>query len=297
MSQKLMPTITINTELCIKCGNCVPVCWPSVYIQETKDSTPAPIKADACISCGQCVAICPKDAIVHSEFPEGHVKPVVSENIPSSEEVLELLRTRRSIRFFRDKTVERQLIEGIIEAARFAPSAINLQTTEFIVIQDKKLQEDITDAAGRFFEKSVAQLHNPLIRRLMSMIMRVPTRTLTEELLPHIEYIDTEIRKGKDLLLYNAPVLILFHAEKQPFSSADINASLALQNAALMAHALGLGSLYSMGISQALERDKSVRQLVKLPENHAVYGVLAIGYPGLEFKKWPERKTPKITWL
>jgi hypothetical protein len=37
--------------------------------------------------------------------------------------------------------------------------------------------------------------------------------------------------------------------------------------------------------------------MVKLPENHKVYGALAIGYPRFEFKKWPERRTPEITWL
>ena len=292
-----MPVITINTDLCTKCGSCVPVCWPSVYIQETKDSTPIPINADTCISCGQCVAICPKDSIVHSEFPEGYVQPVISEKIPSSEEVLELLRTRRSIRSFKAQTVDNQLIEKIIEAARFAPSNTNLQTTEFIVIQDKELLERIVQATDRFFTDFLTKLHNPLIRRLVSIIMRVPTRALTEELLPHLEHIVSEMRKGRDILLYNAPILILFHAEKRPFSSVDINASLALHNATLMAYALGIGSVYTMGISQAFERNKSVRQLVKLPENHEVYGALAIGFPRLEFKKWPQRRTPRITWL
>ena len=293
----MMPTITIDADLCTKCGICVPVCYPSVYIQETKDSTPVPINAGSCILCGQCVAICPKDAIVHSEFPEGYVKPVISENIPSSEAVLELLRTRRSIRFFKDRPVERQLIEGIIEAARFAPSALNLQTTEFIVVQDKELLENIVQATGRYFAESVAKLHNPLIRQIVSVGMRVPARAVTEELLPHIEHVVAETRKGRDLVLYNAPVLILFHAEKRPFWSVDINASLALQNAALMAYAQGLGSIFSNAMAVACERDKSVRQLVKLPENHKAYGVLAIGYPRLEFKKWPQRRTPKITWL
>ena len=78
---------------------------------------------------------------------------------------------------------------------------------------------------------------------------------------------------------------------------ADINASLACHNAALMIHAQGLGSFYSGFLAEVCRRDKSVQQLVKLPENHRVYGTLVIGYPRFEFKKWPGRKTPKITWL
>jgi nitroreductase/Pyruvate/2-oxoacid:ferredoxin oxidoreductase delta subunit len=293
----MMPTITIDTDLCTKCGICVLICWPSVYVQETKDSIPEAINAGSCISCGHCVTICPKDAIVHSELPKGYAKPVISENMPSSEEVLELLRTRRSTRFFKDRPVERQMIERIIEAARFAPSYLNLQTTQFIVVEDKELLENIMQATSHYTTESVAKLHNPFIRRILSIRMQVPARVITEEVLPHFDYVVAEIRKGRDLVLYNAPILILFHAEKKPFSSVDINARLALQNATLMAYAQGLGSSYSSAIVQACERDKSVQQLVKLPENHKVYGALAIGYPKFEFKKRPERRKPNITWL
>jgi nitroreductase len=80
-------------------------------------------------------------------------------------------------------------------------------------------------------------------------------------------------------------------------SSVDINASLALHNAALMAYSQGLGSFYAGFVAEGFRRDKSVQQLIKLPENHKVYGALAIGYPRFEFKKWPERRKAKITWL
>jgi ferredoxin len=99
----MTPTITRDANLCIKCGTCVLTCGGTVYAQESKDSIPEVINPGSCISCGYCVAICPKNAIVHSEFPEGYVKPVNAENMPSSEEVLELLRTRRSIRVFKDR--------------------------------------------------------------------------------------------------------------------------------------------------------------------------------------------------
>jgi len=69
------------------------------------------------------------------------------------------------------------------------------------------------------------------------------------------------------------------------------------QNAALMAHAQGLGGFYTGYIMLACQRDKTIPQMVKLPENHKVYGGLAVGYPRFQYKKWPERRTPKITWL
>jgi nitroreductase/NAD-dependent dihydropyrimidine dehydrogenase PreA subunit len=293
----MTPTITRDADLCTKCGTCVATCPSSVYVQESKDSIPEAINIDFCISCGHCVSICPKNAIVHSEFPEGHVTSINTENMPSSQEVLELLRTRRSIHVFKDKPVERQLIEGIIEAARFAPSSGNAQPTEFIVVQDKELLENIAQVAGNFCADLLAKLRNPLIRRIFSIMMRVPTRYLTEYVLPHLEHMVAEVQNGKNPILYNAPALILFHAEQKPLSSADISANLALHNVALVAHAQGLGSCYTGYIMLICERDKTIPQMVKLPENHKVYGALAIGYPRFEFKKWPERRTPKIEWL
>jgi nitroreductase/Pyruvate/2-oxoacid:ferredoxin oxidoreductase delta subunit len=293
----MTPTITRDADLCVKCGTCVMTCPSSVYVQESKDSIPEVINISFCVSCGHCVSICPKNAIVHSEFTDGHVTSINTGNMPSSQEVLELLRTRRSIHVFKDTPVERQLIEGIIEAARFVPSSGNAQPTEFIVVQDRELLENIAQAAGKFSADLLAKLRNPLIRRIFSIMTRIPARYITGYLLPHLEHMVAEVQKGKNPILYNAPALILFHAEQKPLSTADISANLALHNTALMAYAQGLGSCYTGYIMLICERDKTIPQMVKLPENHKVYGALAIGYPRFEFKKWPERRTPEITWL
>ena len=218
------------------------------------------------------------------------------ERIPSGEETIELLRTRRSVRAFKNRPVERQLIEEIIDAARFAPSAHNLQTTEYTVVQDKELLDEIVQATCRYYQKLVSQLHNPLIRSMFLLMMRKQGRTIIDVLLPAFKRLIFEVRSGEGRVLRNAPTLILAHADERSFSM-DINAHLALQNAALMAYARGLGSFWTGYLVGAFERDKPIRQLINLPENHKVYGGLAIGYPHFEFNKWPERKTPEITWL
>ena len=162
--------------------------------------------------------------------------------------------------------------------------------------QDRELLEKIAQAAGNLCADLVAKLRNPLMRRILPIVMRLPAQAVAE-MLPHLEHIVAEIQRGRDPILYNAPLLILFHAEERPMSSVDTNASLALHNAALMAYSQGLGSVCIIALVNACARDRSVQQLVKLPENHKVYGALCIGYPMFEFKKWPERRAPKITWL
>jgi hypothetical protein len=81
------------------------------------------------------VVACPADAIEHSDFPPGSFGPLTPELLPSSAQVFELLRARRSIREFQDKPVPNAVVEQVLEAARTAPSAHNYQKTQYVVVQ------------------------------------------------------------------------------------------------------------------------------------------------------------------
>lgn len=73
-------------------------------------------------------------------------------------DVLEAMKIRRSIREYEDKTIPKDIIEKLIEAARFAPTARNVQPWEFIVITKpdtlKKLGDLIEN--GRFIASGKA---------------------------------------------------------------------------------------------------------------------------------------------
>jgi nitroreductase len=58
-------------------------------------------------------------------------------------DTLEAIHTRRSIRKFKDKPIPRELITELLRAAMSAPSAVNAQTWIFIVIDDRKLLDEI----------------------------------------------------------------------------------------------------------------------------------------------------------
>lgn len=65
--------------------------------------------------------------------------------------------TRRSIRKYTDTPVEKEVIEKIINAGMWAPSACNVQGWRFIVIDDKKLLNDIVDNGAATFLRNVKQ--------------------------------------------------------------------------------------------------------------------------------------------
>jgi len=73
-------------------------------------------------------------------------------------DVLEILKTRRSIREYADKPIAKELLEEIADAARFAPTARNVQPWEFIVITEPAVLKKLSELAenGRFLAEAAA---------------------------------------------------------------------------------------------------------------------------------------------
>ncbi len=57
----------------------------------------------------------------------------------------EAIFSRRTVRKFLKKPVPREIVEKIIDAARYAPSACNLQLWEFVAVDDPELIGQIAE--------------------------------------------------------------------------------------------------------------------------------------------------------
>lgn len=289
-----MPRIIIDRERCVKDGLCVEICR-KVFSQKTKDSVPEVVNEAFCNDCGHCVLICPSGAMSQTSSPRGGINPVMSDLIPSYEQVLELIRSRRSIRTFNERPVEQEVIEKIIHCARYAPTAKNTQSTSFIVIRDKTMLHTIASGVASWLGRAARKLSNPLIKRIYLLRGAVNAGEVAR-LTGQFEMIAKRMGDGEDLVLFGAPALILFHADKQ-VRFAEANANLAVQNAMLATHSLRLGSFYTGYAVTAFNNDKTMAELVSLPRRHRIYGGMALGYPKIMFTRWIERDSADIRWM
>lgn len=62
-------------------------------------------------------------------------------------DVLEAIKGRRSIRAFKKAGVSEEIIEKLVDAARWAPSAGNIQPWEFIIVRKPEIKRGLAEAA------------------------------------------------------------------------------------------------------------------------------------------------------
>ena len=72
----------------------------------------------------------------------------------TSDELFEIMRTRRAVRKFRAGEIPAEHVRAVLEAGRWAPSPANLQPARFIHVRDTKIKQDLQSLAKESKELS-----------------------------------------------------------------------------------------------------------------------------------------------
>ena len=110
-------TLNIDQESCIKCGKCVRVCPSDIFTQERAGETIGLVRVESCIVCGHCVDVCPTGSVSHSEFPPEKTHTIDYSQMPTPEQVMLLIKSRRSNRTLTSRPVPKEMLDKIVEAA------------------------------------------------------------------------------------------------------------------------------------------------------------------------------------
>lgn len=103
--------IKVDYNKCIKCKMCIKDCFPENIIFEDEKIK---IKGE-CMMCGHCVAICPTNAITFEGYEETKDLKELNSKI-EPETFLNFVKSRRSIRHFKDKKLDKDTIKKIIRS-------------------------------------------------------------------------------------------------------------------------------------------------------------------------------------
>lgn len=272
-----MGLLKIDENKCKKDGFCVSECSAAV-IRFNNAGIPEILPAEEarCMDCGHCVAVCPHDALRHARIPEAGSPAIQPSLVINDAQAEQFLRSRRSVRRFQEKPVEKEKIQRLIEIARYAPTAGNGQPVEWIVISDSMLL------------KRIGSLTIEWIRELMKNPQAVAAA-------PYLPVAVAAWDAGHDSVLRGAPSLVTAIAPSYA-GLGQVDLLLALSYLDVFAQTTGLGTCWAGLAAGAMQNSAAVREAVGVPENYTHFYPIMLGYPAVRFYRVPERKPPKITF-
>ena len=175
-------------------------------------------------------------------------------------EVLEAIKSRRSIRRYKTTPVDDKTIEQVLEAARWAPSWANTQCWRFIVVRDDNVKAELASTLTPNNPAADATRNAPVVIVACAELKRSGCyrgEPVTD--------------KGGSWFMFDV--------------------ALAMQNLTLVAHALGLGTVH-IGAFDA----KKAADVLGVPEGFCVVEMTPLGYPDHEAKATPRKELSEIAF-
>jgi len=191
-------------------------------------------------------------------------------------DLLEAIKQRKSTRAFLQKEVPKELLEQIIFFATRAPSAINLQPWEFVIVSGQERERLSRILVKRMKERNIScgpDAKAPLPDRFLER-----QRGLMRSMLPHLpEGVDFQdfINEGS-CNFYGAPSGMIVLIDRIFSSSRLMDVGISISYLLLSAHALGLGTC-PIGLITAFDDD--IREFLNIPDEKKVVLAIAVGYP------------------
>jgi nitroreductase len=161
------------------------------------------------------------------------------------ETLMDIIKKRKSIRKYKDKPLPKDIVNALLEAAKHAPSAMNLQPLQYRVITGKSLMAKLSDGISAALQKEGMPLKGP--------------------------------PGGKASFFYGAPLLIIIIAPKENLF-ASLDSALAVQNILLYATSIGLGSCF-IGMARFIEKDEDLLKTLHIADDMNIVASVICGYP------------------
>lgn len=274
-----MTTFSVDASKCNFCGICVDECSPRLVAMDTPESLPYRIEGaeERCNKCGHCVAFCPTAAVTTDIMSPQQCGTFDRKLLPTAEQVELLLKTRRSIRTYKDKQVPRDMLERLIDVARHAPSGHNWQPVNWLVIEDAR---------------ETRRLGGLVVDWMRSIVDSKPEIASSM----HFDRIVDNCDRGIDIILRGAPHVVVAHSQKQFGPLGQSACIIAVTYLELMAYALGLGACWAGYFQVASGSYKPLQAALALPDDHQPHAAMMLGYPKYGYSRIPLRNRPVVAW-
>lgn len=256
--------LVIDKEKCIHCGLCVNDC--TAFALEFDDSkTPKFTEGgeDRCIKCQHCLAVCPVGALsILDKKPENSEKILPQY---SSEELLNLIKSRRSIRHFKSENVSPETIAKLKDMLNWVPTGCNNHGLHFSFIENFNVMNDFRNYTNK---------------KLIKVMEKAPTCGIAKKFARYKK----ALIEGNDVIFRGAPHMIAVSA---PLNAPCVNVDpiIALSYFELYAQSLGVGTLWC-GFAQAcLQVFPELCRELNIPDGYKASYVMLFGLPDVKYAR------------
>jgi nitroreductase len=182
-------------------------------------------------------------------------------------DLLDAVHRRRSVRDYRTERIDDAVLRRLVDAAVWAPSALNEQPWHFTVVRD--------------------------LRKLDVISKQAKTHMLSASAKAMPDHLRAMLANPDFQIFYHAPALIVISANGGAWAVEDC--ALAAQNLMLAACSEGLGSCW-IGFAQTWLQTPDGKAALELPGGYLPVAPIIVGRPNTSTAAVP-RKPAQIHWI
>jgi Fe-S-cluster-containing hydrogenase component 2 len=275
--------IIVDSNKCNCCRLCIQICHE--YCIEQNNET-IEINYRYCSTCTQCIAVCPSQALTWDNS-----EPVAfdKKQFPTSSQLDELLKERRTVRDFKKEKIKRELLNEITDYANYAPTHnFNMR---LIIIDDDKFIEQIDKELYSFNIKLYRYIFKP---KIIHTIIKIFTPDREFEYSKAKPKLEKSLKMEKAFRSFPAAILFIIADQRIPLSLES--AQYALYNINLYALSKGIACRNMVGNQMFLNRSKVIWNLLGLQKHEKIFGTMALGYPAVKFSNKVTGKKMPVQW-
>lgn len=262
-------SITVDAAKCIHCGTCIRDCIVQC-IEFDSEKIPRYIDGGdkTCVACQHCMAICPKGALSF-----GGKNPADSDvtGYGNSDELLQLIKSRRSVRFFKRQDIPAETLAKLADMLAYPPKGGNADSLHFTIVG--------TAEKMRTIEK-----------------FTYDTILAADNASPVIEFCRDNYKRGIDFVYRGAPAMVAVSVDKSKAVAGCENADpiIALSYLELYAQSLGLGTLWSDATLTVLNELPAVKAMLNIPDGCELNYTMLLGVPAVKYQRTVQREPANI---
>ena len=265
----------VDSERCIRCGECVNDCPVNILVIGEHNPTVAEGREQDCIGCQHCLAVCPTGAVSVLGLRSENSYLLDSVGLPSLEQCERLLKGRRSVRRYLDEDIDPARIRQLLEFAYHAPSGRNARELSFSVVDNRLVMHRIREQT---MEGLSALAKN-------------------NQLPPGFEFF-TNIVNGwntyqADVLFRWAPHLLVVSAPEDS-ASPEQDGIIALSHFEIAAQCAGIGTLWNGLAKMAVSLIPELPTALNVPDGNLIVFTMSFGRPEVSYTRGAQYETIPI---